>query len=103
MNQNQQRPQTQQSQPPKQVQEKPKNDKTDKLKNYIERAFEKCQNDKERQIIEKALKKILNQANLRGEYHTKDWDTYPLPMLPRESKVREVYCFNNRIVFRRRL
>jgi len=57
------------------------------LENYVKRSFEKCQNEKERQLIEKSLKKILNNAKLRGEYYTRNWDTYPLPLLPRESKV----------------
>lgn len=57
------------------------------LSNYVKKSFEKCQNDKERQIIEKALKKILNNAKLRGEYETRNWDNCPIPLLPREAKV----------------
>jgi hypothetical protein len=37
-------------------------------------------------MIEKFLKKILNTAKLRNEYQSRDWDNFPLPLLPREYK-----------------
>lgn len=56
------------------------------LESYIERAFEKCQNEKERALTEKALKKILNNAKIRGDYETRNWDTFPLPTIANEAK-----------------
>jgi hypothetical protein len=54
------------------------------LKSYIERAFVKCMNTAERDFMDKTLKRLLNFQ--KSSFHTRDWDNYPLLMLPRESK-----------------
>jgi len=56
------------------------------VENYVTRAFEKCQNEKDRQLTEKALKKILNNAKLRGDYETRDWDSFPLPTISQDQR-----------------
>ena len=67
-----------------------KNDGFDKdfpesLKDYVERAFSKCQNPKEKTMIEKNLKSIITNARMRGEIYTRNWKTFNLPTLPREK------------------
>jgi len=32
-------------------------------------------------LTEKALKKIFNNAKLRGDYYSRDWDAFPLPTI----------------------
>lgn len=55
--------------------------RTKSIENYTIRAFERCRGDKERLLTEKALKKIFNNAKLRGDYYTRDWDAFPLPTI----------------------
>lgn len=55
------------------------------LKDYVERAFAKCQNPKEKAMIEKSLKSIITNARMRGEIYTRNWKTFSLPTLPREK------------------
>jgi hypothetical protein len=57
----------------------------DKLSSYIERAFQKCINQQEREFMEAALKKICNACKEKRNLFQKDWDALPLPSLPREG------------------
>jgi hypothetical protein len=59
---------------------------SDKLSSYIERAFQKCINQQEREFMETTLKKICNACKLKGNLFLRDWDALPLPSLPREGK-----------------
>lgn len=64
------------------------------VESYIVRAFEKCQSEKERQLTEKALKKILNNARLRGDYDTRNWDSFPLPTITTDMKPANAFTAN---------
>jgi len=46
----------------------------DKLSSYIERAFQKCINQQERDFMDGALKRICNACKQRGTLLNKDWD-----------------------------
>lgn len=59
----------------------------DKLSTYIEKAFQKCINQSEREFMEEILKKICNASKDRGSMFMKDWDSLPLPNLPRERNL----------------
>jgi hypothetical protein len=58
----------------------------DKLSSYIERSFQKCINQQEREFMEAALKKICNTSKTKGTLFQRDWDALPVPTLPREGK-----------------
>lgn len=61
----------------------------DKLSSYIEKAFQKCISQSERDFMDGALKRICNAAKDRGSLLSKDWDAMQLPSLPREGKQKE--------------
>ena len=85
MQNEQQQPQN----PPPQAQKQPSQQKqkeNDSIDNYVKRAFERCKDKKDQQAVEKAIKKIFNQAIMKGEYNTRNWDVFPLPTLPSEQK-----------------
>jgi len=58
----------------------------DKLSTYIERSFQKCISQQEREFMEGALQKICNTCKAKGNLFTRDWDALPVPTLPREGK-----------------
>jgi hypothetical protein len=72
----------------------------DKLSSYIEKAFQKCISQQERDFMDAALKRICNAAKARGTLLNKDWDAIQLPSLPREGKY---FCSICPIVKRSRL
>jgi len=57
----------------------------DKLASYIEKAFQKCINQQEREFMEAILKKVCNASKNKGNLFQRDWDVLPLPSLPREG------------------
>ena len=59
----------------------------DKLTSYIERSFQKCINQQEREFMENILKKICNSSKDKGNLFLRDWDALPIPTLPREGKI----------------
>jgi len=59
----------------------------DKLSSYIERAFQKCISQQERDFMDSTLKKICNACKIKGNLLSKDWDALQLPSLPREGKI----------------
>ena len=65
----------------------------DKLSSYIEKAFQKCISQSERDFMDQALKRICNSAKDRGSLLSKDWDAMQLPSLPREGKFG-LYTYN---------
>ncbi|CAD8205671.1 unnamed protein product [Paramecium pentaurelia] len=58
------------------------------VKQYVERAFNKCQSDDERNLMEQYLKATISEAKRKNEYSIRDWSKFPLPTLPRENQVR---------------
>lgn len=62
----------------------------DKLTAYIERAYQKCIKDQERDFMEQTLLKITKACKTRGTLFTRDWDTLPLPLLQREGNLNEL-------------
>eukprot|EP00057_Strongylocentrotus_purpuratus_P017518 XP_011671992.1 PREDICTED: leukocyte receptor cluster member 8 homolog [Strongylocentrotus purpuratus] len=55
------------------------------LKDYVQRAFNSCQNESEKDKVESHLKKILTEAHSQGTVMTKDWSLEPLPLSPHPS------------------
>ncbi|XP_018439852.1 SAC3 family protein A [Raphanus sativus] len=45
---------------------------------FVERAFARCKDDKEKASCQAALKKVITEARDDGTLHTRDWDTEPL-------------------------
>ncbi|CDY44640.1 hypothetical protein Bca4012_029026 [Brassica carinata] len=45
---------------------------------FVERAFARCKDDKEKASCQAALKKVITEARDDGSLHTRDWDTEPL-------------------------
>ncbi|CAH8291481.1 unnamed protein product [Eruca vesicaria subsp. sativa] len=45
---------------------------------FVERAFARCKDDKEKASCQVALKKVITEARDDGTLHTRDWDTEPL-------------------------
>ena len=54
------------------------------LKDYLNRAYQKCNNPAEKNQMDKFLKKIINIAKIQNEINVRDWRNHPLPSLPRE-------------------
>lgn len=69
------------------VQEKKPVPSSEGLKNYITRAFSKCQSDAERDLMEKLIKDVIAQKKSTGLFNLQDWDRTELPLLPREQVV----------------
>ncbi len=66
------------------------------LESYVARAFEQCQNEKERQILERSLKKIVNNAKARKDFDTIDWEQIPLPNIAFDQSFNSgTNIFNN--------
>ena len=47
---------------------------------YIERSFEACKNDEDRDKVELFLRDTLTRIMKDKQEHSIDWDNYPLPM-----------------------
>ncbi|WZY91988.1 hypothetical protein YC2023_064317 [Brassica napus] len=45
---------------------------------FVERAFARCKDDKEKASCQAAMKKVITEARDDGTLHTRDWDTEPL-------------------------
>jgi hypothetical protein len=69
------------------VQERKPASTSENLKNYITRAFSKCQSDVERDLMEKLIKDVITQKKSTGLFNLQDWDRTELPLLPREQVV----------------
>ena len=69
------------------VQEKKPVPSSEGLKNYITRAFSKCQSDAERDHMEKLIKEVIAHKKSTGLFNLQDWDKAELPLLPREQVV----------------
>ncbi|CAD8207135.1 unnamed protein product [Paramecium pentaurelia] len=65
------------------------------VKQYVERAFNKCQSDDERNIMEQFLKATITEAKRKNEYTTRDWSKFPLPTLQRENQIRTQFLSSN--------
>ena len=63
----------------------------DKLSSYIEKAFQKCINQQEREFMENILKNLCNSSKMKGNLFQRDWEALPLPSLPREGKSSHFY------------
>ncbi|CAD5320834.1 unnamed protein product [Arabidopsis thaliana] len=48
------------------------------LRGFVERAFARCKDDKEKESCEVALRKIVKKAKEDNTLYTRDWDTEPL-------------------------
>ncbi|KAM3143438.1 hypothetical protein pb186bvf_004499 [Paramecium bursaria] len=59
------------------------------VKNYVERSFNKCQTDEERNMMDQFLKNTIAEAKRKNEYFTRDWNKFPIPTLPRENQIRQ--------------
>lgn len=57
---------------------------TELLRDYINRAYQKCNDITEKNQMDKFLKKIVNLAKFQNDISTRDWKNHPLPSLPRE-------------------
>ncbi|CAD8118925.1 unnamed protein product [Paramecium sonneborni] len=64
------------------------------VKQYVERAFNKCQSDDERNLMEQYLKATIAEAKRKNEYSVRDWSKFPLPTLPRENQIRTQSLFS---------
>jgi hypothetical protein len=49
------------------------------LRAYVERAFAQCKGDGNRAQLQEALRRIITDAQAKGEMWTRSWDTTPLP------------------------
>jgi hypothetical protein len=58
----------------------------DKLASYIERSFQKCVDARDREFMESTLQKICQSMKHNNALFSRDWDSVPLPTLPREGK-----------------
>ena len=54
------------------------------LKDYLSRAYQKCNNIPEKIQMDKFLKKIINLSKIHNDMYVRDWKNHPLPTLPRE-------------------
>lgn len=54
------------------------------LHDYLNRAYQKCNDISEKNQMDKFLKKIVNLAKIQNDIPTRDWRNHPLPSLPRE-------------------
>ncbi|CAK61107.1 unnamed protein product (macronuclear) [Paramecium tetraurelia] len=64
------------------------------VKQYVERAFNKCQSDDERNLMEQYLKATIAEAKRKNEYSIRDWSKFPLPTLSRENQIRTQSLFS---------
>ena len=49
------------------------------LKRWVEKCFAGCRTSLERAAMQKQVKACVDEAASRGEFHTKDWESEPLP------------------------
>ena len=68
-------------------QQQPSKPSTEGLKNFIMRAFSKCQSDDERDTMEKLIKDVIQTTKNSGKFYTQDWERTEVPLLPREQIV----------------
>lgn len=61
-------------------------DFSEALQKYIQRAYEKCKDDFDRGKCQKALMKIIPASLKKGDMNTRDWNNYPLPVLPSDMR-----------------
>ena len=55
------------------------------LRRYVERCFAMCQSSVDKDLVELILKGKITSASREGKALSKDWDSEPLPNLPRVS------------------
>ncbi|OMJ82573.1 hypothetical protein SteCoe_16681 [Stentor coeruleus] len=71
--------------PQQQQQHKTPTSANEKLKNYIARAFTKCQTDIEKDLMETFIRDIITRKKNAGLFFQEDWDKTEIPKLPREQ------------------
>lgn len=58
---------------------------SESLKDYVVRAYAKCKrNKKNERIMTRLLKDVIEEAKRINDVSYRDWDNYPLPLLPYE-------------------
>jgi len=51
------------------------------LSYYVQRSLTRCKSAQDKKSIEKPLQDVIKQAEAAGELWTRNWDTFPLPMV----------------------
>lgn len=68
---------------------------SESLKDYVVRAYQKCKRSKKNErTMTRLLKEILEEAKQIGDVSYRDWDNYPLPLLPYERVKKNEIKFN---------
>ncbi|KAJ0259535.1 SAC3 family protein A [Hirschfeldia incana] len=74
---------------------------------FVERAFARCKDDKEKASCQASLKKIITEATNDGTINTRDWDTEPLSTVlntdvtSTEPSSAPIFSFQNKSPTRR--
>lgn len=69
---------------------------SESMKDYVVRSYSKCKrNKKNERIMTKLLKEVIEEAKELGDVAFRDWDNYPLPLLPYERIKKNQVNFNN--------
>ncbi|KRX07027.1 hypothetical protein PPERSA_07190 [Pseudocohnilembus persalinus] len=55
------------------------------VQDYIKRSFQKCKTQKDQNEIYKVLPQIITASNIAGDFLTRDWANFQLPMTSREK------------------
>lgn len=59
---------------------------SDSLQKYIQFSFDKCKSQEDRTNCQKALTKIISASLKKGDFNTRDWTNFPLPVFASELK-----------------
>lgn len=63
---------------------------SESLNKYIERAYKKCKNEEDIKKCKDSLMKVIQASTKKGDLHTRDFNKFPLPILPSEAKANEI-------------
>lgn len=58
---------------------------SESLQKYIERAYKKCKTEEDIKKCKISLMKIIQNALKKGDLHTRDFNKFPLPVLPSDK------------------
>ena len=72
--------------PEKEKTQSKQGDFSESLQKYIQLSFDKCKSAEDRANCQKALTKIISASLKKGDFTTRDWMKFPLPVLPTEFK-----------------
>ena len=63
---------------------------SESLNNYIQRAYERCKTEADIKICKTSLMKIIQAALKKGDLNTRNFNKFPLPILPTDEETPKI-------------